>query len=113
MSDAGIVDIYAKANVEFNRKNNLCVVYHHFSTQKSVPDPVNITTKLKKSLGDEIDIMYKYKAELPAELRIGLSLFNATKSMEILQGVNGNAANTQYFMWIQLAFSPEIFSSKN
>ena len=57
--------------------------------------------------------MYKYKAEVPAELRIGLSLFNATKSMEILQGVNGNAANMQYFMWIQLAFSPEIFSSKN
>ncbi len=113
VSDAGIVDIYAKTNVAFNSKNSLRVVYHNFSTQKSIPDPVDITTKLKKSLGDEIDIMYKYKAEIPAELRIGLSLFNATKSMEILQGVNGNAANTQYFMWIQLAFSPEIFSSKN
>ena len=113
VSDAGLVDIYAKANLTLNSKNSLNVVYHHFSTQKSIPDPVDFTTELKKSLGDEIDIMYKYKAELPAELRIGLSLYNATKSMKILQGVNGNAANTQYFMWIQLAFSPEIFSSNN
>ncbi|MCK5168657.1 MAG: alginate export family protein [Bacteroidales bacterium] len=113
VSDAGIVDLFANANLVFNTKNSLSIVYHHFSTQKSVPDPVDITTDLKKSLGDEIDIMYKYKAEIPAELRIGLSLFNATKTMENLQGVYGNASNIQYFMYIQLSFSPEIFSSKN
>lgn len=112
-SDAGIVDLYAKANFSFNAKNSLNVAYHYFSTHKSIPDPNASNSDLKKSLGDEIDLMYKYKAEIPVELRIGLSLFNATKSMEILQGVNGNASNVQYFMYFQLAFTPKLFSTQN
>lgn len=113
VSDAGLIDLYANLNATFNPKNSINIAYHHFSTQKSIPDPLDFTSELNKSLGDEIDIMYKYNAELPAELRIGLSLFNATKSMKIIQGVGSNTANVQYFMWVQLAFTPKIFSTKN
>jgi hypothetical protein len=38
-------------------------------------------------------------------------LFNASKTMEYLQGVSNKSADLQYFMWIQLAFTPEIFKS--
>ena len=113
VSDAGITDIFAKANLKFNTKNNLKLCYHHFSSQKNIPDPDDISANLKKTLGDEFDIVYKYKAEIPAELQIGLALFNATGTIEILQGVNGNASQMQYFAYVQLMFSPTIFTSKN
>ncbi len=113
VSDAGIVDLFVKANLAFNSKNSFSIGYHHFSTQKSIPDPANINAGLKKSLGDEIDLMYKYKSELPVELRIGLALFNATHSMKVLQGVEGNAADLQYFTYVQLAFTPKLFSPEN
>jgi len=112
-SDAGIIDIYAKANFGINAKSSINFAYHHFSTQKSIPDPNNLTSDLKKALGNEFDMMYKYKAEIPAELRIGMSFFSANESMEILQGVTDNVNNLQYFMWIQIAFSPRISNSNN
>jgi hypothetical protein len=111
VSDAGLIDVFAKANLSFNKKNSLNIAYHHFISQKSIPNPLNISDDFKKSLGDEIDIMYKYKAEIPAELRVGFALFNASKTMEYLQGVSNKSADLQYFMWIQLAFTPEIFKS--
>lgn len=113
VSDAGIIDLYAKSKIAFNKKNSLNLAYHHFSTHKNIPDPNDLSTNLKKQLGDEFNMMYKYKTEIPVELRIGISLFNATKSMEILQGVNGIASELQYFTYVQLAFKPQIFSSKN
>jgi hypothetical protein len=111
VSDAGLIDVFAKANLSFNKKNSLNITYHYFSIQKSIPNPLDISSDFKKSLGDEIDIMYKCKAEIPAELRIGFALFNATKTMEYLQEVSDKASDLQCFMWIQLAFTPEIFKS--
>lgn len=113
VSDAGIIDIFAKANFKFNTKNSLNLCYHHFSSQKNIPDPNDISVNLKKSLGDEFDILYKYKADIPAELQIGLAFFNATGTMEILQGVNGNAAKMQYFAYVQLTFTPNIFCTNH
>lgn len=111
-TDAGIVDVFAKANLAFNSKNSCSIVYHHFFTQKNIPDPAESATELNKSLGDEFDIMYKYNSELPLELRIGISLYNTTKTMRVLQGIDGNAANFQYFTYVQLAFTPKLFTSK-
>ena len=88
-------------------------MHHYFSVQKNIPDPNDLSVNLKKTLGDEIDIMYKYKTEIPVELRIGIALFNANRTMEVLQGVDGTAAKMQFFSYLQLAFTPEIFSSKN
>jgi len=113
VSDAGIIDLFAKAIFTFNKKNSLNMAYHRFSTQKSIPDPLNISENLNKPLGDELDFVYKYKTEIPIELRIGMAFFNATESMKILQGVNDNASRLQYFTYIQFAFKPQIFSSKN
>jgi hypothetical protein len=113
VSDAGIINLYAKAIVSFYEKNSFNLAYHHFSVQKNIPDPIDLSTNLKKSLGDEFDIMYKYKAEIPVELRIGLSLYNPTRTMKVLQGVDGTAAKLQFFSYFQIAFTPQIFSSKN
>jgi hypothetical protein len=112
VSDAGLIDVFAKANLSFNKKNSLNIAYHHFATQKSISNPLDISSDFKKSLGNEIDLMYKYKAEIPAGLRIGFALFNASKTMEYLQGVSNNSANLQCFMWVQLAFTPEIFTTR-
>lgn len=110
--DAGLLDVFIKVNILFHPKNSLNITYHHFSIQKSIPNPLDISSDFRKSLGNEIDLMYKYKAEIPAELCVGFSLFSATKTMEYLQGVSGNVADLQYFMWIQLAFTPEIFTTR-
>lgn len=111
VSDAGIVDLYAKSDIKFSKKNSLSLTYHHFLTHESVPDPVSADKNLEKSLGDEIDIMYKYKADIPLEIRIGMALFQPTKSMEILQGVSGVSDNLQYFTYVQLTFTPQILNS--
>ena len=110
--DAGIVDLFVKANLALNKRNNVNFTYHHFSTHKNITDPIYLSTNLKKYLGDEFDIMYKYKAEMPAELKVGISLYNATRSMEVLQDVDGNASKLQFFTYVQLAFSPNIFTSQ-
>lgn len=110
-TDAGIIDLFAKTNLVFNSKNSLSFTFHHFSTQKNVPDPANTAADLKKSLGNEFDLIYKYKPELPMELRIGLSLNNASESMKLIQGIDGNASNLQYFTYIQLVFTPKLFST--
>lgn len=112
VSDAGLVDVFAKANFSFNKKNSLNIAYHHFATQNSIPNPLKISKDFKKSLGDEIDLMYRYIAEVPAELCVGFALFNTTETMEYLQGISENAAAFQYFMWIQLSFTPEIFTTR-
>ncbi|HAF28627.1 MAG TPA: hypothetical protein DCG75_06225 [Bacteroidales bacterium] len=111
-TDAGIIDLFAKANLVLNSKNSFSLVIHHFSTQKNIPDPANSAANLKKSLGNELDIMYKYKSELPVELRIGVSFYNASESMKVIQGIDGNASNLQYFTYVQLAFTPKLFTSK-
>jgi hypothetical protein len=111
VSDAGIVDLYAKSDIKFSKKNSLSLTYHHFMTHQSIPNPNLPSENLNKSLGDELDIMYKYKAEIPLEIRVGMVLFEPTKSMEILQGANGNVDNLQYFSYVQLTFTPEIFNS--
>lgn len=105
-SDAGIIDLYAKAEINFSKKNNLSIAYHYFTCHKKV------SKVLDKELGNELDFVYKYKPEVPLDLRIGLSLYKASETMEILQGVSGNSIEMQYFMWLQLTFSPQLFSSK-
>lgn len=110
-ADAGIVDLFVKSDVNFSKKNSLSLTYHHFMTHQSIPNPDLPSENLNKSLGDELDIMYKYKAEIPLEIRVGMVLFEPTKTMEIVQGVNGAADNLQYFTYVQLAFTPEIFNS--
>jgi hypothetical protein len=113
VADAGMIDFYAKANFIFNTKNSLNFAYHYFSTQKNALDPDNLSSELMKSLGSEFDFLYKYKAEIPAELSIGFSFFSATESMEILQGIDGNAAKFQYFTYVQLIFNPKLFALRN
>ncbi len=110
-ADAGIVDLFIKSDIKFGKKNNLTFTYHHFLTHQSIPNPNLPSENLNKSLGEELDIMYKYKAEIPLEIRVGMVLFEPTKSMEILQGISGAADNLQYFTYVQLAFTPEILNS--
>lgn len=110
VSDAGIVDLYATSDIKFSKKNSLSLTYHHFLTHENIPDPNLTSENLNKWLGDELDIMYKYKAEIPLEIRVGMALFQPTKSMEILQEVSGTTDKLQYFSYVQLAFTPEIFN---
>jgi hypothetical protein len=110
VSDAGLVDFYAKAQLKINTKNSFNFAYHYFTTHQKAMGPDNLENQLDKSLGSEIDLMYRYKADIPVDLRIGLSLYKATKTMEILQGVADNPAKAQYFMYVQLAFKPEILN---
>ncbi len=109
--DAGIVDWYGKANINFNKKNNVSIAYHYLTTHRKIAKPEDLSKDLDKELGNELDIMYKYKPEIPADLRIGLSIFKASETMEIVQGVSDNPEKIQYFMWVQLTFTPELFNS--
>ena len=111
VSDAGIVDYYAKAQLKLDSKNSLNLAYHYFTSHQKALNPDNSENQLDKPLGNEMDAMYRYKADIPVDLRIGLSLFKASESMEILQGVSDNPSNIQYFMYVQLSVSPEIFNS--
>lgn len=109
--DAGLIDIFAKTNLSFNKKNSLTFAYHYFSTQKRIPDPNNNTKNLEKSLGSEFDLMYRYKTDMPLELRLGFILYDSTKIMDIIQGINGEGSSLQYFTYLQLSFTPDLFVS--
>ncbi|OFX20965.1 MAG: hypothetical protein A2041_05570 [Bacteroidetes bacterium GWA2_31_9b] len=109
--DAGLIDFYASFGIKLNPKNSILLTYHNFSLHKIAYN--NTDEKInKKPLGNELDLNYKYKSELPLECTVGICVYKSTESMKTIQSIPNSDNTFNYYSYIMLTFTPELFSSK-
>ena len=106
--DLGLRDFFAKFGYEINAAHSVNLNYHFFSLQKEI-DEIG-AADFDKLLGDEIDFIYRYKANIPVDLRIGFSVFFPSETMEHLQ--SAAPSDFSYFSYLMLTFTPELFSKE-
>ncbi len=103
LNNVGLQDIYVNAKFVLNKKSNLVVAYHNFSTQ------ADLSGSNKKQLGGELDMVYSYKVKKDIMLKMGYSHLFASEGMEILKGNTDN--NTNNWGWVMLIVKPNLFNS--
>ncbi|WP_298779009.1 alginate export family protein [uncultured Polaribacter sp.] len=100
----GLTDIHASANFKLGEKSSLLVKLLNFSGEQAL-------TSGEKSLGTEIDIVYK-KAFKGYALVLGYSQMFATDGMYELKGITEDAAaGSQNWAWAMLVIKPKFLSS--
>jgi len=104
-SNKGLRDLFARADFNFNTAHSVNLSYHFFTLQDNFTGD---TEEYKKPLGSELDIIYQFKATIPVNLRVGLSVFLPTETMEYLQSVE--TTGFSYFAYVQLTFTPILLS---
>ena len=102
-NNVGLKDIYVSSNFKLNRKSNLLLAFHNFSSQ------AELTGTNKKQLGNELDIVYSYKLQKDIALKMGYSQMFSSEGMEILKGNSDN--NTNNWGWVMLVIKPSLFNS--
>ena len=101
----GLVDIHASANFKLSNSSSLMAKVLNFSGEQALASG-------EKSLGTEIDLVYKRKFKGYA-LVAGYSQMFASDGMYELKGVTeAAAAGTQNWAWVMLVIKPKFFGGK-
>ena len=97
----GLVDIHASANFTLNKTSSLMVKALNFSGEQALASG-------EKSLGTEIDLVYKKKFKGYA-LVLGYSQMFASDGMYELKGITeAAAAGSQSWAWAMLVIKPKF-----
>lgn len=107
-NSVGLQDAYLKLNYTQN-KWQFNLIPHLFTAPKTVLDVAN--QKMDSYLGTELDFTAAYTVQKDIVASAGYSQMFGSKTMERLKNVN-DAANTNNWVWVMLAFSPRVFSIK-
>lgn len=100
----GLIDVYGRLSQNFTKTLNGVLDVHHFL----LANENNLgSTKIKRSLGTEADILVNYKPLPYIHLQLGYSVLFATKNMEYLKGGNSKVFNT--WAYLMLNVSPTLF----
>ena len=116
-STAGLTDLYARATVTFNEKNSIEATYRWFSLAQgilSIKDTKNKLpyTKVDKSLGSEVDLMYVFKALPYLDLNLAYCFFLQTKTMELQRGLKEGTSKFAQYAYIMITYKPNFFTSE-
>ena len=104
INSTGLIDVFGKVSASLNKKMNLSLFVHNFTSYAEVAENV------EKQLGTELDLVYNYKFEKDIALGAGYSQMFATEGMEYLK--NNFDGNTNNWAWLMLTINPTIFMSK-
>lgn len=104
----GLINPYLSANVRINEKSNLSATYHHFSSAGKIADA---NSNQRRSLGNEIDLVYNLKVQPFVSIQVGYSTYFSNKHLEALKGVT-QARGYQDWLWCSLNINPKLFSAK-
>ena len=100
----GLVDLHASANFTLNKSSSLLIKALNFSGEKALASG-------EKSLGTEIDIVYKKKFKGFA-LVAGYSQMFASDGMYELKGISeAAAAGNQNWAWAMLVIKPKFLNT--
>jgi len=102
----GMTDITARLDYKLNDKANITGHFHNFSLANEM---MKGTTVVEKSLGNEIDMEFKYTFGKGMMLAGGYSVMIGTENLENLQGIPADKVGFSQFGWVMLTFKPSLF----
>ena len=106
----GLNQAYARGTVNFSKVTSLEATWRYFMLGYSyLPD---MKTKVNKTLGSELDVMFLYKPVPSVELNAAYCYFFPTSSMELLNGLKSSVRGSQY-AYLMITYKPRFFSSGN
>lgn len=103
MNSTGLIDIYGKVSANLNKKSNLSLFVHSFTSYAEIAQDV------EKGLGTELDLVYSYKFTKDIAIAAGYSQMFATEGMEALKNVQ-DPLGTNNWAWLMLTIKPTLFS---
>ncbi len=102
-NSVGLVDVHVSANIALNKSSSLLVKALNFRGEQAL-------TSGEKSLGTEIDLVYKKKFK-GYSLILGYSQMFASDGMYKLKGITeAAAAGTQNWAWAMLVIKPQFLN---
>ena len=101
----GLVDFHVSANFTLNKSSSLMVKALNFRGEQALASG-------EKSLGTEIDLVYKKKFK-GYTLLLGYSQMFANEGMYELKGITESAAaGSQNWVWAMLVIKPKFLGGK-
>ena len=101
----GLIDPYLRIGLVPSKKLKTTLDVHHFYLANENNSGIN---KIKRSLGDELDLLLDYQPSAIINFQLGYSMMFATKNMELIKG--GNKNNYNGWAFAMLKISPTFFS---
>lgn len=101
----GVFHKYLGLKWNSGKKLILDLSYNHFNSHKEI----DVSGKLKKNLGSEIDFKFNYPIRKYIMLEGGYSFMFATDAMPIAKGRPGDPDAWQDWAYISLTINPTIF----
>lgn len=104
----GLQDLFAKITYASN-KWQFNAMPHIFMTAADVIDPADVTKKMDKYLGTEIDLTASYALQKDVNITGGYSQMFGSNTMEVLKV--GNKGYDNNWAWVMITINPRIFTT--
>ncbi len=106
-NNVGLMDIYAKGVYKFNKKSNVLLMAHQFSSAGKIVKGDKAETM---SFGTEIDMAFTHKLNSDVTFKVGYSHMFVEEGLEIIK--NNFDDETNNWGWVMLVIKPTLFTSK-
>ena len=117
-NNAGLTDLYLKANLKFSEKVSLEGTFRNFGLAKgyitnsiALP-PGAVYTEVSKGLGSEVDMMLLFKPVKSLEINGAYCFYMPTSTMESISGLKTGTSEWAQYAYIMLTFKPTFFSTE-
>jgi hypothetical protein len=114
---AGLTDLYGRATINFTDKHSIEATYRWFNLAQGYLDIADTKnnlpyTKVDKSLGSEIDLMYIFKVIPNLDLNMAYCFYLQTHTMEIQRGLAVGTSKFAQYAYIMITYKPNFFTSE-
>ncbi|MDD5695333.1 MAG: alginate export family protein [Bacteroidales bacterium] len=100
--NGGLMDIFVNVKYKPAEKHNLQLDYHYFSLAQHVKaDP-------DKSLGSELDFVYRYTVNEFLSGDVGYSFMKPTETMAIVNDIGGHAQQFSHWVYLMITLKPTL-----
>lgn len=99
---SGLMDVYLNAKFKTGVKSVVLLSLHQFSSPVDIYSGTN--TKLTRSLGQELDVVYNLELYPQVNFKLGYSQLLSTKSMDVIKGATNKGVNQ--WAWTMITFAP-------
>ncbi len=102
----GLQDYMAKLTYKPRDNFNIQLHGHYFMLTADMHDDLRADKKLSHNLGQELDLIMKWKFHKMANLEFGYSLYGTTNTLAMIKGVNNEDLKTPQFCYLMLTIKP-------
>ncbi len=102
-NNVGLIDLYIKSQLLFNKRSDITIAIHNFSSQ------AKIESHNSKQLGAEIDLVFNYNLLDDVNLKMGYSQIFDSEGLRIVKN-NFNKTNNNW-AWAMLTIKPTLYKS--